>query len=49
MGSPGDGGDQARVTETVLASVRDFLGGPTADGDGWSFDFGGHLGEQLGR
>jgi acyl-coenzyme A thioesterase PaaI-like protein len=42
------GQQQDDVTRAVLASVREFLGGPTADGEGWRFDFGGHLESNRG-
>jgi acyl-coenzyme A thioesterase PaaI-like protein len=40
--------DQRDVTDTVLRSVREFLGGPTPDGDGWCFEFGEHLQSNWG-
>ncbi len=39
---------QEQVNQAVLAEVQDFLGGPTADGDGWSFAFGEHLESNWG-
>jgi acyl-coenzyme A thioesterase PaaI-like protein len=35
--------DQEDVTRRVLGAVHDFLGGPTPDGDEWSFEFGDHV------
>src|SRR5436190_5446625 len=40
--------DQRDVTDTVLRSVREFLGGPTPDGDEWCFEFGEHLQSNWG-
>ena len=40
--------DQERVSRQAIAAVRGFLGGPTPDGDGWSFDFGEHLESNWG-
>lgn len=34
---------QENVTREVLGCVQDFLGGPTATGDGWSFEFREYL------
>lgn len=39
---------QQDVTREVLESVRDFLGGPTRDGDEWLFDFGEHVESNWG-
>lgn len=39
---------QEDVTRAVLATVQEFLGGPTPDGDGWRFDFGEHLNSNWG-
>jgi Thioesterase-like superfamily len=39
---------QQNVTSEVLHSVHDFLGGPTRDGDEWSFEFGEHLHSNWG-
>jgi acyl-coenzyme A thioesterase PaaI-like protein len=39
---------QQDVTRDVLDAVRDFLGGPTQEGDGWRFTFGDHLNSNWG-
>jgi acyl-coenzyme A thioesterase PaaI-like protein len=39
---------QQETTRLVLRSVRDFLGGPTPDGDDWWFDFDEHLTSNWG-
>jgi len=39
---------QQEITRAVLDSVRDFLGGPTPDGDEWCFEFGEHLHSNWG-
>jgi acyl-coenzyme A thioesterase PaaI-like protein len=39
---------QKDVTREVLASVRECLGGPTRDGEAWSFEFGEHLESNWG-
>jgi acyl-coenzyme A thioesterase PaaI-like protein len=39
---------QRDVTRTVLECVHTFLGGPTAGGDGWCFEFGEHLESNWG-
>jgi acyl-coenzyme A thioesterase PaaI-like protein len=39
---------QQEITRAVLDSVRDFLGGPTPDGDEWCFEFGAHLHSNWG-
>ena len=36
-------GAQDVVSREVVAAVREFLGGPQQDGDGWTFAFGQHL------
>jgi acyl-coenzyme A thioesterase PaaI-like protein len=40
--------DQRDVTDVVLRSVREFLGGPTPDGDEWCFEFDEHLHSNWG-
>ncbi len=40
--------DQEQVTGSVLAAVRDFLGGPTLEGDEWCFEFGDQLRSNWG-
>jgi acyl-coenzyme A thioesterase PaaI-like protein len=40
--------NRLEVTHGVLASVREFLGGPNHDGDDWSFAFGEHLESNWG-
>jgi acyl-coenzyme A thioesterase PaaI-like protein len=40
--------DQEQVSISVLAAVREFLGGPHPDGDDWAFDFGEHLESNWG-
>jgi acyl-coenzyme A thioesterase PaaI-like protein len=40
--------DQHDVTREVLHAVHDFLGGPTAHGDEWCFEFGQHLTSNWG-
>ena len=40
--------EQRHVTGEVLATVREFLGGPEVTDDGWSFEFGGHLASNWG-
>lgn len=39
---------QEEASRAAIVAVRDFLGGPHADGDGWSFDFGEHLESNWG-
>jgi acyl-coenzyme A thioesterase PaaI-like protein len=39
---------QHDVTREVLRAVHDFLGGPTAEGDEWCFEFGQHLTSNWG-
>ena len=45
-----DTGDmrQEQASRAAVASVKAFLGGPHAQGDGWSFDFGEHLESNWG-
>lgn len=43
-----DDGAQRDRTDQVLASVREFLGGPTRDGERWAFEFGPHLESNWG-
>jgi hypothetical protein len=40
--------DQETASRQAIASVRDFLGGPRRDGEGWGFDFGVHLESNWG-
>jgi hypothetical protein len=39
---------QEQVNREVVASVTEFLGGPTLDGAGWAFEFGEHLESNWG-
>jgi acyl-coenzyme A thioesterase PaaI-like protein len=43
-----DDGAQAARTGQVLASVREFLGGPTRAGERWAFELGAHLESNWG-
>ena len=43
-----DGSRQAVVNQEALASVREFLGGPSPDDVGWTFAFGEHLESNWG-
>ena len=48
MGDDRARGVQADASHAAIAAVSEFLGGPHADGDGWSFDFGEHLESNWG-
>ena len=39
---------QEAASRAALDAVREFLGGPRLDGDGWTFDFGTHLESNWG-
>ncbi len=43
-----DGSRQETTNREVLESVSQFLGGPSDDGDGWTFAFGEHLESNWG-
>lgn len=40
--------DQAKASRRAIAAVQDFLGGPRPEGEGWVFEFGGHLESNWG-
>ncbi len=48
MSDNGGGAHQEETTRDVLASVRQFLGGPTEAAVGWGFEFGEHLESNWG-
>jgi acyl-coenzyme A thioesterase PaaI-like protein len=39
---------QERVSRDTLSAVREFLGGPDQDSEGWTFEFGEHLESNWG-
>ncbi len=48
MVDTGDRASQEQTSRAVVAAVTSFLGGPHAQGDRWSFDFGEHLESNWG-